>query len=648
VIILKETIFLRLLNEECKSESLLKALNDKDCNKCFIVDTESFRKLPGSPFAYWVSEKVRNLFIELQAFEDEGRTAKQGLATADDFRFVRLWWEVSRMSEARTREETLQGKRWVPFAKGGAYSSYYADIHLVVNWESDGQEIRNFKDPASGRLLSRPQNIDFFFHPGLTYTNSTTSRFSVRCLPRGTIFSHMGQSVFSGESNKILGSVLALMNSDIYEGLLTLRLGLADAGRRHYEVGLINSTPFPDLEDVQCNISSIALTAHEIVRSCDISDECSHVFILPALTRIIDSTTTITEKHKSLHKQQDNIKKQLLELQERINDMIFNKYVISDEDRTALLKPFYQDSSAESNKQSHTKIDDAEPELPQDAVAITRALISWTVGVVVGRFDVRLATGERPVPTLPDPFAPLPLYSPGMLAAEPENYPLLIDRDGILIDDESHSDDIVRRVRDVLSLIWKERAGAIENEACAILGVKSLREYFAKPGKGGFFDDHIKRYSKSRRKAPIYWLLQSSQRNYALWLYYNRLDKDMLFKALENYVLPKIQREENRLAEMRTRKSASTPGSKELKQLERDMERQEAFIAELNDFKEKLDKAAKLYLDPELNDGVVLNCAPLREIMPWSEAKKYWDELTAGKYEWSTIGKQLRDKGLVR
>ena len=100
-------------------------------------------------------------------------------------------------------------------------------------------------------------------------------------------------------------------------------------------------------------------------------------------------------------------------------------------------------------------------------------------------------------------------------------------------------------------MIWKERAEAIEKEACEILGVKELRDYFRKPGKGGFWDDHVSRYSKSRRKAPIYWLLQSSKKNYALWLYYHRLDKDLLFKALVNYVEPKIRLETSRLETLR-------------------------------------------------------------------------------------------------
>src|SRR5262249_30224069 len=232
--------------------------------------------------------------------------------------------------------------------------------------------------------------------------------------------------------------------------------------------------------------------------------------------------------------------------------------------------------------------------------------------------------------------------------------------DGILVDDPSHTDDIVRRVRDVLEVIWNDRAEAIEREACEILGVKELRDYFRKPGKGGFWDDHVSRYSKSRRKAPIYWLLQSSKRNYALWLYYHRLDKDILFKALTNYVEPKIRLEEGRLDSLRAQKQAAGEPGKGSKKLDKEIERQEEFVSELRDFADKLGRAARLDFgdtakldssvtyDPDLNDGVVLNIAPLHELVPWKEARSYWDELLKGEYEWSSIARRLRAKGLVK
>jgi hypothetical protein len=203
-------------------------------------------------------------------------------------------------------------------------------------------------------------------------------------------------------------------------------------------------------------------------------------------------------------------------------------------------------------------------------------------------------------------------------------------------------------MHDCFEAIWPDTHENSLAEACKVLNVTTLREYFRKATKGGFWEDHLSMYTIGRRKAPIYWLLQSSKKNYALWLYYHQLDKDLLFKALVNYVEPKIRLEASRLESLRTQKAAAGESGKEAKRLAKDVERQEDFISELRDFEDKLRRAANLHLEPDLNDGVVLNIAPLHELVPWKEAKKYWDELMEGKYEWSSIGKQLRQKGLVK
>jgi hypothetical protein len=237
------------------------------------------------------------------------------------------------------------------------------------------------------------------------------------------------------------------------------------------------------------------------------------------------------------------------------------------------------------------------------------------------------------------------LQGPDGLPAKPEDvprdYPIRIDWDGILVDDPEHEDDIVRRVREVLEVLWKDRAEAIEKEACEILGVRELRDYFRKPASGGFWMDHVRRYSKSRRKAPIYWYLRSARGNYGLWLYYHRLDKDILFKALLNYVEPKIRLEEDRLNSLRSRKEAAGKSGRQAKQIEKDIDRQEQFVAELQDFRDKLRRAADLRIAPDLNDGVILNIAPLWQLVPWKEPKKYWEELQEGKYDWAHIAYQL-------
>jgi len=312
--------------------------------------------------------------------------------------------------------------------------------------------------------------------------------------------------------------------------------------------------------------------------------------------------------------------------------------------------------------------------------------LSYCIGVVFGRWDVRFALDSSLLPECQGPFDRMPACPPGSLVSSdglpassgqiasrewliarpdavclptlpqgvpgvvPDDcYPVRISWDGIVVEDEDNLDDVVRRVREVLELVWSDDANAFEQAACGAFGVGSLRSYFRKPGKGGFWEDHIRRYSVKRsRKAPVYWLLQSSKKNYGMWLYYHRLDKDLLFKALVNYVEPKIRLESSRLETLRGQKAAVGDSGKESRRLAKDVERQEDFISELQDFEDKLRRAANLHLEPDLNDGVVLNIAPLHELVPWKEAEAYWQELLKGKYEWSSMGKQLRQKGLVK
>jgi len=301
------------------------------------------------------------------------------------------------------------------------------------------------------------------------------------------------------------------------------------------------------------------------------------------------------------------------------------------------------------------------------------------LGVVFGRWDIRFALKPELLSALAGPFDPLPRCSPGMLLgpdglpatkghivsaawlrARPnvldlperldgpptildQDYPLSIAWDGILVDDPGHPRDIVTSVRRVLRLIWKEQADAIEKEACQILGAPDLRAYLRDPRL--FFNYHIKRYSKSRRKAPIYWMLQSAKRSYAVWLYYPRLDPDLLFKAGREYVDAKLALESGRLQELRAGLTGLSGAN--LKNRERQAARQRDLIEELKAFGKELDRVALLELKPDLNDGVLLNMAPLYQLVPWKEAEKAWNELASGKYAWSSIGQQLRQKGWV-
>jgi hypothetical protein len=283
--------------------------------------------------------------------------------------------------------------------------------------------------------------------------------------------------------------------------------------------------------------------------------------------------------------------------------------------------------------------------------------ISYLMGCAFGRWDIRYATGKQAAPNLPDPFAPLPVCPPGQLQnaqglplekAESgkliaEKYPIDIPWEGILVDDSNHPLDIERRVREVIEIIWSGQEGgptaeAIEHEACEILGMKSLRDYFRKPA--GFFADHLKRYSKSRRQAPIYWPLSTASGSYTLWIYYHRLTPDTLYKCLSDFVEPKIVELEKEIHRLRTMIAAEEAGTRERKQLAD----AESLLTELREFHADLTHWAPRW-KPNLNDGVQISASPLWKLFrlpKWQKTlKETWQDLEKGDYDWAHLALTL-------
>jgi hypothetical protein len=692
------TTFLRLLAADDKAAALRAAVAavraGHPAPDVFAVDPASFRQVPGTPFAYWVSESVRGIFATFPQFESGGRNIKQGLATADDFRFVRAWWEIA--------PSDMRIDSWGGFAKGGAHSVFYSDLHLLANWRDQGNCYRSILNPKSGKPYSniwmlRDTAEVYFFRPGLTYPRRTNG-FSVRVMPAGCIFADKGPAIFTaGDMVADLFSLLGIINSAPFNKLLSLLLGRVELAQS-FEVGLIQQMPMPELDtDDAQTLATLAREAHDLKRDHDRDDEVTHPFIVPALARL-RAADTLAASGSRLAEEDAARERRLAAIQREIDDRCFALYGFSDADRAQVEGGTLASAalSLGSDVAAPVDEDDGDDDQPaQSASVITRStgaaplvrstadLLLYAVGCALGRWDARIGRDPTLAPKLADPFAPLPVCAPGTLVgldglpatprsiaseawlrarpdaitlpepgsvAQPaiaaEAYPLPIAWDGILVDEPGAENDLVRRVRTVLDYLWGARADAIETQVCGILGVGELRDYFRNPR--AFFEYHIGRYSKSRRKAPIYWLLQSPKRTYALWLYYHRLDADLLFKALNFHLLPKIRLEERHLDELKAAKQQAGTTGAEARRAALAVERQDALLADLREFRDALDRAARHYLTPDLNDGVLLNIAPLWEVVPWKEAKAAWGQLTAGKYAWSSIGKQLREKGHVK
>ncbi len=712
-----QTAFFRLLRAEDKAEELRQAISALGSGatdpRVHFVNQSTFSILPGAPFAYWVSDSVRQLFGKLPAFEGTAGEARQGLATADDFRFVRARWEVPEDRIARTRGETLspprgQGKRWVAFAKGGEYSPYWSDIHLVVNWWNDGEELRDFD-----RAVIR--NEGYYFRPGLTWPRRT-SLFSPRSLPASCIFGDKGPAVFCrADGERDLLRTLAVFCSRVFDLLVSMRQGREELARS-FEVGIVQTVPWPAISAQSGDrLANLAKRCHDLTRSLRAVDETAQVFVAPALLRQTADLQTALLEHLANY---EATRVEIVEASAEADRLVLDLYEIAPEDRARLddeLGPhpgsFSKDPSAltgEAFRQAYLGKEDVEAEEEEEEaegdggkkprkrqltypslnslatwlrvhpailaerrkalglfrleelVESVQDLLMYAVGCAFGRWDVRTALDPSGAPSIPSAFDPLPLTAPGRLVGPnglparqselPADYPIPVAWDGILTDDEGcrrkdgTAGDLVAMVRQVLALLFPGRADPIEAEAVRLLGVRDLRAYF----RTKFFGFHLGRYSKSRRKAPIYWFLQSDRKSYGLWVYAPRLTADSLFVALRGYVEPKIFHEEVRLKELRTNRQADGLSRRDQTKLDKEIERQEELLNELARFKAALTKVTSLGYAPEPDDGMVSSAAPLHEILPlWPDAKKMWGELLAGKYEWSAMAAQLRAKGLV-
>ncbi|NNE17109.1 MAG: hypothetical protein HKN10_01410 [Myxococcales bacterium] len=338
----------------------------------------------------------------------------------------------------------------------------------------------------------------------------------------------------------------------------------------------------------------------------------------------------------------------LARIQRSIDELCFELYGIGEQDRRQIETGF--DSGA-GVADSEDDDEEVEPE-EVDIGALVESLLSWSLGVAVGRFDPRLATGVHDPPPEPEPFAPLPSRSPGMPTGEdglplngpPPGYPVDFPRDGILVDDAGHDRDLVARMRQVFELVFGDEADAVWRESSEILEARKqdLRAWVGR----SFFEGHVKDYSKSRRKAPIYWQLSTPSASYSVWLYLHRFTRDTLYKVLNDFVEPKLRHEERKLASL-TQEAAGTPTSSQRKEIHV----QTGFVEELRSFRDEVARIAPLW-NPTLDDGVIINFAPLWRLVPqnrsWQkECKKVWDKLCKGEYDWAHLAMHLWPERVV-
>jgi len=641
------TVFLRAVEADDKEAVLRMAINAPDVargRQRFELDLASFAAVPRSPLAYWVSKRLRRVFVALPPLEAEGRTAKCGLGTLDDFRFLRAWWETQ-----------PQHERWVPIVSGGRHSPWYSSVNLTLAWLEQGRELKTFVEAKVGSASRKIQSEGFYFRPGLTWPLRGI-RFSAQAVASGCAFSVAGKMTFAPPDQLL--PLLALFNSAPFDRFIAFFAG--KVGGVQYEAGLLQRIPVPPLElgDQSC-LAGLARQGWRLKRELDTCTENSHAFILPALLQA--EGKTLGERASAWNDWVRVVEAELAAIQAEIDEHCFELYGIGESDRQAITEGFGPASASVDGAEASDTVDETEDaddeggeeaEVSADAATLVAELASWAVGTAFGRFNLWLATGARPIPPEPEPFDPLPDCSPGMLAGEnglpeitaPGGYPLELPDDAILVDDPGHQRDLAAAARTVFEIVFGGESQARWDEAATLLDSRifDLRAWLARD----FFELHVRRYSKSRRKAPIYWQFSTPSASYSVWLYIHRTTSDTLFTVLNEYVGPKLEHEERRLGAL-LREVGTTPSASQRKPIED----QEAFVEELRTFQAEVTRVAPLW-DPDLNDGVIVNFAPLWRLVPqhraWQrEVKACWDALCAGKHDWSHLAMRLWPERVV-
>jgi hypothetical protein len=624
-------------------ESCLEAHREgKPESRLFLADQETFHLLPDSPFVYWIPGSLIEKFNDKRRFKEAVGNVRQGLATADNPRFARAIWEIAPASRFK------HGSRiWVPYVLAGSSQPWFSPITLLVNWAHDAAELWNNLN-AKGNVRSniwmlRDSIRLCFFRPGFSWTRRAV-RFIPYVIPSGCIPSASRYMAFPDHGMQ--AEAVGVCASRVVSAFL--RFYGEKFEFPNFLVDTLKMLPWPDLPPgAKEHFKKLVSREVEQRRLAYQNHEPFQEFLLPVKVR------DFSRGGKALSFSPESL------LDEGTEEMVANAFGFSEDQARAIERDLleainYQKRGGSGSEQNAANESEAEEKEESDAEAdfvldysasaLEEAHISYLVGCVLGRWDVRFATGERQPPNLPDPFAPLPVCPPGMLQngdglpAEPSDvlatYPLRITWSGILVDDPGNADDIEARARECLRVIFGDRADAIEIEACKVLGVAGLRDYFRKQ----FFTDHLKRYSKSRRQAPIYWPLSTASGSYTIWLYYHRFTKDTFYRVRE-IAEEKFQHEDRKLFTLRQEAgpNLSTGQAKALAA-------QEKFVEELREFRAEASRVASLW-NPNLNDGVIINFAPFHRLISHTKWRKdvaaCWEKLDTGAFDWAHLAMYL-------
>ena len=533
----------------------------------YVADSNEFHAIPGSPIAYWASDEVRGVFENGVPLESIAKP-RQGLATADNDRFLRLWYEVAldRVEfSCESAEDALRtGCKWFPYNKGGEYRKWYGNQEYVINWERNGQEIKQFKAAVI-------RNPSYYFLPGITWTDISSSNFGVRYTPTGFLFDVSGSSIFPENHHYILGFMASRLSVSF---LKVINPTL------HFQVGNIASLPLIMSSEVRPDVDRLAEENIQIAQEDWDEFETSWNFTQHPLVKYGLGVFTIADAYTVWHDHAEQRFRKMQANETELNRLFIDLYGLQDE---------------------------LTPDVPDDDITLRRAdeardaksFLSFFIGCLMGRYSLDTAglafAGGDWDPTRYQTFAPVP--------------------DGIVLvtDDHYFESDVISRLEEFLTALYGASSVAenmqwladrvdrrVEEDA-----VTRLRRYFMQE----FFKDHCKVYSKR----PIYWLFDSGpQKGLRALLYLHRYHPDSIARVRLDHLQPLQRRVAEEMRGLEGRLAATTPSRAERRIVEARLEELRARQEECVRYDLVLAELANQRIALDLDDGVKVNYARLQ------------------------------------
>ncbi|MEK5488199.1 BREX-1 system adenine-specific DNA-methyltransferase PglX [Lysinibacillus sp. FSL M8-0355] len=562
---IKLSDFIGVANQPIKT---LEAVAKPDCKYRYTTDQNGFKKIPGNPIAYWASDNLLKDF-EVGSSMNELIEPKVGLQTGENNQFLRFWWELNpskiKYDTVSTEESKTSGYKWVPYNKGGERRQWYGNYDYVVNWENDGEEIKNFKN-EKGKLRSVVRSPQYYFKEAITWSDVTSGGFSIRYRSKGSIHDVSGMSAFTNDTRKmkyLLGLMATKISNYIFKMLNpTIHLQIGDFSNFPvlYEEEVVNKVI--QLVDNNLNIAKTEWDSFEISWEFTV-----HPFLS-------NKKATVEEAFNDweVHSSQEFIL--LKQNEEELNQIFIDIYDLQDD----------LSSSLEDEEITIRKAD-----LERDV----KSFISYAIGCSLGRYSL----DEEGL-----------IYAGGEFDAS-RYKTFQADADNILpiLSGAYFEDDIVTKFINFVRITFSEKT--LEKnldfiaDAIGRKKTETAREVIRRYFINDFFKDHVQTY----KKRPIYWLFTSGkEKAFNCLIYMHRYDKTTLSRIRTDYVHEvqnRMDAEKNDLLNIINGDSTV----KEIASAKKELKLLEKKIDELKKYDELLHHMADQQIEIDLDDGMKHN-----------------------------------------